>query len=164
MSTVFVGKNNSKKISELKPRDVITYHQDHSWLPVAQYDSRIDSYTNFAINISALTSYTNTYAYNTANEAGSYVAYAYNLDEWEKFRDIGKVENLGYITYELNDVITYSYIAQNLITYAFSYTDEIHNWQYLFGRYDVVIPKRPEYIYTELEEYINTEDGRKLTI
>ena len=164
MSNVFVGKNNSKKISELRPRDVITYHQDHSWLPVAQYDSRIDAYTNFAINLSALTSYTNTYAYTTANEAGAYVAYSYNLDEWEKFRDIGKVENLGYITDDLNNVITYSYIAQNLITYAFSYTDDMHNWQYFFGNYDVDIPNRPEYIYTELEEYISTEDGRLLTI
>lgn len=162
---VFVGKNNSKKISELKPRDVITKHKDQSWIPVAQYDDRIAAYTNFAINIAALTDYSDSYSYQIANDAFAYWAYTYNLDdEWLRLSDIGHTYNPGYITPELDEVFTYSAIAQNVVTYAFSYTHELHGWQYLFGHYDVDIPARPEYLYTDLEQYILTEDGRKIII
>jgi hypothetical protein len=162
---VFPGKNNSKKISELKPRDVITQHKDHSWIPVAQYDSRIGSYTNFAISIEALTDYSDAYSYMMANEAIGYLAYSYQLDtEWKYLQNIGNTYNAGYITEELNNAFTYSYIAQNLVTYAFSYTDEMHGWEYLYGHYEVDITARPEYLYTDLEQYILTEDGRKIII
>ena len=164
MAGAFIGKNNSKRISELKPRDIITYHQAYSWIPIAQYDHRIDSYTNLAINISALTDYTSAYAYETANFAAAYMAYSYNLDDWMRFNSIGSIENFGYITQELDEAISYSSLAQNLITYSFSYTDKMHGWRYLFGHYDVDIPARPEYLYTELEQYIITEDGRKIMI
>lgn len=158
-SNIFVGKNNSKKISELRPRDIITTHRDHSWIPVAQFDSRINAYTNFAINLSAITEYTDAYSYAAAQVVMANFAYEYNLDEWERLHDFGTAENPGYITNEMDTLITYSSIAQNIVTYSFSYTDKIHGWQYLFGHYDVFIPERPAYIYTELEEYINTEDG-----
>lgn len=159
------GKNNSKKISELKPRDVITQHRDHSWIPVAQYDSRIDSYTNFAISIEALTDYSDAYSYVMANAATAYLAYSYQLDtEWLNLVHIGDTYNPGYITNELDEAFTYSDIAQNIVTYAFSYTDIIHGWQYLYGHYDVDITPRPEYLYTDLEQYILTEDGRKIII
>lgn len=164
MAGAFVGKNNSKRISELKPRDIITYHQSYSWIPVAQYDHRIDSYTNFAINISALTGYNMSYAYQVSNDVAAYYAYTYNMDEWVKLYNVGQAENPGYITPELDNLVTYSSIAQNIITYSFSYTDTLHGWRYLFGHYDVDIPRRPEYLYTELEQYILTEDGRKIII
>ena len=164
MAGAFIGKNNSKRISELKPRDVITYHQSYSWIPVAQYDHRIDSYTNLAINISALTDYTSTYAYNVANQVAEYYAYTYDLSDWEKLHAIGESYNYGYITDELDSLVSYSSIAQNIITYSFSYTDRLHGWRYLFGHYDLDIPARPEYLYTELEQYILTEDGTKIMI
>lgn len=164
MAGAFIGKNNSKRISELKPRDIITYHQAYSWIPVAQYDHRIDSYTNFAINIAALTDYSTAYSYQLANEATAYLEYSYNLDEWLRLRAIGTAYNTGYITPELDELVANSEIAQNLITYSFSYTDTLHGWRYLFGHYDVDIPRRPEYLYTDLEQYILTEDGRKIMI
>jgi len=163
-SNVFVGKNNSKKISELRPRDIITIHRDHSWIPVAQFDSRINSYTNFAINISAITNYTDSYSYEAASAVMADFSYEYKLDDWVKLHNFGEAENPGYITNEMDSLITYSNIAQNIVTYSFSYTDKIHGWQYLFGHYDVKIPERPAYIYTELEEYINTEEGNRITL
>lgn len=161
---MYPGKNNSKKISELKPRDVITYHRDHTWIPIAQYDSRIDSYTNLAINLSAITDYTDSYAYYLVSQISGSVADEYDLKKWLYLKAIGETENPGYITPELNNLVTYSSIAQNLITYAFSYTDMLHGWEYLFGHYDVDIPNRPEYLYTDLERYILTQDGRKIMI
>jgi hypothetical protein len=161
---MYPGKNNSKKISELKPRDVITQHKDHSWIPVAQFDSRINAYTNFAINIAALTDYTDEFAYNTASDAVSYFADSYNMEDWVKFWNVGQQYNPGYITPELDEAVAYSSIAQNISTYIYSYTDILHNWEYLFGHYEVDIPNRPEYLYTDLEQYILTEDGRKIMI
>jgi len=160
----FAGKNNSKKISELKPRDIITYHQDHTWIPIAQYDSRIDAYTNLAINLSAITSYTNTYASYLFNNIGEIVSDEYFFRDWLKFRKIGEVENPGYITYEIENAVLNSEIATNLVTYTISYTDILHGWDYYFGHYDVDIPRRPEYLYTDLEQYILTQDGRKIMI
>lgn len=161
---VFVGKNNSKKISELKPRDIITYHQAYSWLPVSQYDHRIDAYTNFRINLSALTDYTSTYSYEVAENLHSYIKEEFNHDEWIDLLNVGYAYNPGYISEELDEKYTYSCIAQNITTYTVSYTSYLHGWHYLFGNYDVVITPRPEYLYTELEEYILTEDGKKITI
>jgi len=57
-------RNNSKKVSELKGRETITKHQDHTWFPVAQYDSRSNSYHNIAINLGTITSYVNSYSTN----------------------------------------------------------------------------------------------------
>ena len=101
----------------------------------------------------------------TANAATAYLAYSYQLDtEWLNLVHIGDTYNPGYITNELDEAFTYSDIAQNIVTYAFSYTDIIHGWQYLYGHYEVDITPRPEYLYTDLEQYILTEDGRKIII
>jgi len=164
---VFVGKNNSKKISELKPRDIITTYKQNSWIPVAQYDHRIGSYTNLAINLDAITDYSEAYAYNLMQDTIDtmhMIISELQPEEWVKFVNVGNVYNPGYITEPMEEAVNASSIARNLTTYAFSYTSYLHGWHYLFGKYEKSIDPRPEYIYTDLEEYILTEDGRMLTI
>ena len=164
MPGVFVGKNNSKKISELKPRDIITYHQSYSWIPIAQYDHRINSYVNLAINISSITGY-------STSSANSYSA---ELIENERIRneemyhpeDWLDLYNVGYNTNEdMNSYyITNSNIAYNISSYTFSYSSYVFGWQYLFGNNDRPEIVHPKYKYNELEEYIYTEDGRKILL
>lgn len=164
---VFIGKNNSKKISELKPRDIITTYKQNSWIPVAQYDHRIGSYTNLAINLDAITDYGEAYAYSLMQstiDTMQVMVDQLNPDEWIRLLNVGHVYNPGYITEPMSYAVAYSTVAQNLTTYAFSYTSYLHGWHYLFGKYEKSIDPRPEYIYTDLEEYILTEDGRMLTI
>lgn len=158
------GKNNSKKISELKPRDIITYHQSYSWIPVAQYDHRIDSYTNLAINISSITDYSTSYASAYMVDVIDEQKEQLNLSEWEALLNVGYTTNLGYITNDLNEAVSYSIIAKNIATYTFSYTDSLHGWQYLFGFYKKPDPVYEEYLYSELEDYILTPSGDKIII
>lgn len=164
---VFIGKNNSKKISELKPRDIITTYKHNSWIAVAQYDHRIDSYTNLAINLDAITDYAESYSYNlmqdTLDKMNTLID-KLQPEEWLRLINVGHADNPGYITDSLAYAVSNSEVAQNLITYSFSYTSYMHGWHYLFGKYEKSIDPRPEYIYTDLEEYIVTEDGRLLTI
>ena len=160
-------KNNSKKISELTARDVITYHQSYSWIPIAQYDHRIDSYTNLAINIASITSYAiehaSDYTYQITYEQRIKDFERYEPEEWKKLLDVGKVEvtnsELSYLT-NVEDAITNSPIAYNLTTYSIAYTLEHTGWQYL--GYNTI--EHPKYLYNELEEYVLTPDGRKITI
>ena len=88
-------RNNSKKISELKGRENITTYQNHSWLPVAQYDQRTNSYHNIAINLGTITSYSNSYA----SDLISYVAAQIK-------------EDITYISYNTSDNVV-TYVAQS---------------------------------------------------
>lgn len=102
--------NNSRKISELTGRDTITRHQDHSWIPLAQFDSRTNTYHNIAINLKTITEYCN-----------SYCTYQF-IDVDDRLRQqentINKILNsyLAYITY--GNSIPPSYI----MSYCSSYT------------------------------------------
>lgn len=165
MAGAFLGKNNSKRISELKPRDIITYHQAYSWIPIAQYDHRIDSYTNLAINIAAITSYSASYAYDMILTERAYNDARYNMDEWQNLIDFSNAYAAdGYISENVNELFTYTSVGQAQHAYTMSYVGYIYGWQYLYGNYDVEIPERPEYLYTELEDYLLTEDGRKILV
>ena len=102
-------RNNSKKISELTPRDTITYHKDHSWFAIAQYDSRVNAYVNLAMNLDTITGYCNSYS--------SYITTynAYVLDQ--------KINNLqNHVEVE---------VAYNVVSYAFSYSKDYFEWQFL---------------------------------
>lgn len=158
MITNSVGiKNNSKKISELKPYELTSY-KGSSWIPIAQYDPRIDSYTNFALNLGTIVDYSDISSYNAIGE----FILSYDLQNWTQLNEFGKLENPGYITQEMSYLLTYSYVAQNIITYSVSYTNKLHGWQYLFGNYNVTIPDRPNYKFSEQEEYIIDINGKKL--
>lgn len=102
-------RNNSKKISELTPRDTITYHKDHSWFALAQYDSRVNSYVNIAMNLETITGYCNSYS-SYVNSYNSYI-----LDN-----------KISYLeSYMIGDV------RNNIISYAFSYSKDYFEWQFL---------------------------------
>ena len=103
------NRNNSKKISELTPRDTITYHKDHSWFALAQYDSRIDSYVNIAMNLDTITGYCNSYS-SYINSYNTYV-----LDN-----------KISYLKEQIAGSISY-----NIISYAFSYSKDYFEWQFL---------------------------------
>ena len=108
-------RNNSKKISELDARETITYHQDHSWFPVAQYDSRISSYHNIAMNLKSITSYS-----------------IENIDN--KYKNIYELDNLSYDGYnneQMSYIINNSNIANNLVSYTVSYSRDYFEWQFL---------------------------------
>lgn len=102
-------RSNSKKISELTARETITYHKDHSWIPLAQYDSRVNAYVNLAMNLDTITSYCNSYS--------SYIN--------------------TYNSYILDNKITYLQehiegpVSNNIISYAFSYSKDYFEWQFL---------------------------------
>lgn len=171
---IYPGKNNSKKISQLRPRDVITKHQDHTWIPVAQYDGRIDSYTNLAINLSAITSYTNevsnAYSYYLIEQERELNSYLYKPSYWQNLIPVAEVPYSYDLSYETNIyedlgyAISNSEIASNIVSYTFTYTNSNIGWQYFFGN-----SEKPEfddtlYLYTELDEYVYTEDGEKIII
>lgn len=109
------ARNNSKKISELDPRTTITYHKDHSWLPIAQYDSRINSYVNLTMNLETITSYS-----------------IDNIND--KYKNIYLLDNLSYDGYnneEISYIINNSNIANNLVSYSVSYSRDYFEWQFL---------------------------------
>ena len=164
MAGVNIGKNNSKKISELKPRDIITTHKDHSWIPVSQYDARIASYTNFAINIKALTDYTDSYSYNISYNNTYELKNELNMEEWNDLLNVGYAYNPGYISPEMDEKYAYSSIAKNISTYTFSYTSYIYGWQYLYGKYSVNTDNIENVNFSELENYIVDSEGNKIEL
>lgn len=126
--------NDSKKISELRKLTKITKHQENSWVPMAQYNSRTDTYTNAAINLQAITSYTTNHAYSyVASEFGTY---------WIDLLKIGTSsgnDNIG-------TAIGYSNIANNILAYTFTYTVRYFDWQIVPGTYipDYYPPLHPD--------------------
>jgi len=114
--------NRNKKISELRGRDTITTYQSHSWIPLAQYNSRINSYHNVAINLHSITSYCNSYS----------TEYTYNeIDKLHKqYKDLEDLSNISYIS-DLAYYINNSNIANTLISYSFSYNKDYFEWQFL---------------------------------
>ena len=114
--------NINKKISELRGRDTITTYQDHSWVPLAQYNSRINSYHNVAINLKSITSYCNSYA-------SEYTSY--EIDKLHKqYESLEELANLSYVS-DLAYYINNSSIANTLISYSFSYSKDYFEWQFL---------------------------------
>jgi len=158
---IYPIKNNSKKISELTPRDIITYHQAYSWIPIAQYDHRIDSYVNLAINIAAITSYSTAYSYNLIHSQRVEDFEKYKPEEWEKLLAIGEepitYTDLSYLT-NIGELIENSSIANNLITYNYSYVASNMGWEYFNERNY----SKPTYIFDENEEYVLDAKGNKI--
>lgn len=114
--------NRNKKISELRGRDIITTYSSHSWIPVAQYNSRINSYHNLAINISSITSYCNSYSSSVTS---------YEIDKLHnQFKDLEKlsyITNIGDLAYYINN----SDIANAIVSYSFAYNTDYFEWQML---------------------------------
>lgn len=110
--------NDSKKISELRKLSKITKHQENSWVPMAQYNSRTNTYTNAAINLQAITSYNveHTYSY-IASEFGSH---------WIDLLNVALNEDTTY-------AIENSDIASNIVSYSFTYTLSKFDWQIVEG-------------------------------
>jgi hypothetical protein len=113
--------NDSKKISELRKLSYITKHQENTWIPIAQYNSRTDEYHNAAINLQAITSYNMAY---TAQEIERVLG-----QEWV---------DLLAITYasdeELSSYIHKSSIADTIVSYTFGYTLSMFEWQDMSGK------------------------------
>lgn len=107
-------RNNSKKISELKHRDTITKYQGNSWIPIAQYDHRINTYHNIAMNVDVITSY-------SINEINK------DYEPIHKMKPLSYDLNESYLSYAIND----SKIAQNIVCYSISYTKNYLDWQFL---------------------------------
>lgn len=117
-----VVNNRNKKISELRGRDTITSYQDHSWLPLAQYNSRINSYHNVAINLHSITSYCNSYS----SEFTSY-----EIDKLHKqYENLELLNNLSYVG-DVSYYINNSSIANTIVSYSFAYSKDYFEWQFL---------------------------------
>ena len=154
--------NKSKKISQLKGRDSITYHQDHSWIAVAQYNDKIGSYHNIAMNVSAITSYAIEQSIenssNIVDDKIQELVYTYNLSY---------IAELGYFNGEY-DYDKFSYLIEpqgvsyNLIIYASEYAQKQLMWDYFPGNeYGTV---KIDYLITDDNEFILTDKGKKLRI
>ena len=122
--------NNSKKISELRGRDVITKHQNHSWLAVAQYNDKIGAYHNIAINIASITGYAIDQSVidttNIIDNRFSYIVESYYLAYTSTLSYM-----LGEYNYDqLSSSIQNSNIAYNIITYSSEYTKNTIAWDY----------------------------------
>ena len=128
MSTEYVyvdekkNYDNSKKISELLKRQHISSYQNNTWIPVAQYEPRINSYYNLAINLNAITEYCNTYSYNLMDNLSDKISY--ELNEVDKLIQIAEGENIAYY-------INNSSIASTIISYGFTYNINYLDWQFL---------------------------------
>lgn len=117
-----VVNNRNKKISELRGRDKITTYQDHSWLPLAQYNSRINSYHNVAINLKSITSYCNSYSTDFVNN---------EIDKLHKqYANLEDLSNLSYLS-DISYYINNSSIANTIVSYNYSYTKDYFEWQFL---------------------------------
>lgn len=170
MADVRPGHNNSKKISELRQRSYITAYQQNSWLPLAQYNSRTGSYHNIAINLAAITSYVieNAAAYSSywTDTWRTYDSYNYVPQTWLDLKNVGDAAELGEAPQkyeEIGEAVSYSTIASNIVSYTFSYTVDYVGWQYFLGRAGD-IETNIQYLYTELGNYLLTNDGRKIII
>ena len=126
--------NDSKKISELRKLTKITKHQENSWVPMAQYNSRTDTYTNAAINLQAITSYNLDHAY-------SYLASEFD-HHWIDLLRTGTSEGTDNIGYAISN----SCIANNILSYTFTYTIRHLDWQIVDGSYipDYYVPNHPD--------------------
>lgn len=126
--------NDSKKISELRKLSKATKHQENTWIPMSQYNSRTNTYTNAAINLQAITSYNISYSY-------SYLAGEFGHD-WIDLLSIGKSEG----TENIDNAIHNSIIANNILSYTFTYTIRHLDWQIVKGTYvpDYYIPRHPD--------------------
>lgn len=154
--------NNSRKISELRGREGLAYHQEHSWLAVAQYNSMIGAYHNIAVNIGAITAY----SINAANEISAY-AIEERLDEFAEAYRMGYVLSLTYVI-EGTDYETTSYyisnspIAETLTTYINSYAMDNVAWEYYPAKeYNNV---KMQYLACEDGQYLLTDKGKKIRI
>lgn len=114
--------NRNKKISELRGKDIITTYSSHSWIPIAQYNSRINSYHNLALSVSSITSYCNSYSTDFTNNEITKLH--------EQFKDLemlSYLNNIGDLAYYINN----SNIASAIISYSFTYNTDYFEWQML---------------------------------
>lgn len=144
--------NNSRKISQIRGRDTITYHPEHSWLVLAQYNDKIAAYHNVAINLSAITDYAVSYstgiAYaNVEAEIEKIVSY-YGLAYIRELAYVGQQDNYDGISYALDN----SRIGSNIVSYTHSYTMQSIMWEYF--------PSQEETF--TITKYLLTEDGTHL--
>lgn len=123
MTNTYVN-NKNKKISELRAKDTITTYSNHSWLPIAQYNQRTNSYHNVAINLSSITTYCNSYSVNYTND---------EIDKLHlQYEDLERLSELAYMTGDnISYVINNSTIANNIVSYTFSYSKNYFDWQFL---------------------------------
>ena len=123
MTNTYVN-NKNKKISELRARDTITTYSNHSWIPIAQYNQRTNSYHNVAINLSSITTYCNSYSVNYTND---------EIDKLHlQYEDLERLSELAYMTGDnISYVINNSTIANNIVSYTFSYSKNYFDWQFL---------------------------------
>jgi hypothetical protein len=116
--------NDSKKISELRKLTYITKHQENTWIPIAQYNSRTDEYHNAAINLQAITSYNMAY---TVQEIQRVMG-----EEWVDLLAIGNAHREN--NQDLSSYIHKSSIADAIVGYTFGYTLSMFEWQDITGR------------------------------
>ena len=109
--------NDSKKISELRKLNHVTKHQENTWFPIAQYNSRTNTYTNAAINLQEITSYNMAYT--------SYVIDRVFGEEWLDLLAISHATTQE----ELTSYIHKSSIADNIVAYSFGYALTALDWQ-----------------------------------
>lgn len=154
--------NNSKKISQLRGRDAITYHQDHSWIAVAQYNDRIGSYHNIAMNIASITGYSISKTVEASNELID-AKIAELVDTYY----LAYTAQLGYFVGEYDyDKISYMIEPQsmtyNIMSYAAKYAEKQLMWDYYpsneYGNVKI------DYLITDDNEFILTDKGKKLRV
>jgi len=154
--------NNSKKISQLRGRDVITQHQDHSWLAVAQYNDKLGSYHNIAINLSAITAY----AIENSYQSADYIVRAemrnfiknYNIEELRQFSYVKDYDDYDGMAYAIMN----SAIGYNVVSYTNSYTLNTIMWDHYPSHEDTF--STTYYICTESGSHIITENNKNIIL
>lgn len=116
--------NDSKKISELRKLSYVTKHQENTWFPIAQYNSRTGSYVNAAINLQAITSYVNAYT----SYCFDLAVKEYQLPTFSRvmtFDDNGEINSYSDAL-EISSSLTFHSLG-NIITYTYTYlSDDFH--------------------------------------
>ena len=124
MTNTYIN-NKNKKISELRAKDTMTTYSNHSWLPIAQYNQRTNSYHNVAINLSSITTYCNSYSVNYTNDEISKLHSQY--EDLERLSELNSYLGPDSISYYISN----SSIANNIVSYTFSYSKNYFDWQFL---------------------------------
>lgn len=152
---------NSKKISELRGRDSITEHQDHSWIVIAQYNSLLGSYHNIAMNLKAITSY----AIENSYQSTDYVIKT-EMRNFINDYNIAYLRDFAYVFIQSNEetsyILSYSELATNVVSYINSYTMDCVMWDH-FPSHDIILNSE-KYLATETRTHILTENNKKILV
>jgi len=115
----------NKKISQLDVKTILTSNQAYFWIPAAEYDYINNSYHNLAINLKAITKYSNTYSAYYIEDLRTYLSTLINDNKIDYDDLISRLYSYSYDM--ISDKISN---LPNNTSYVISYNSEVPSYTY----------------------------------